>query len=416
MSIISFAACLLMSSVTAELSGRVVNETGEPVAQAIVVVSTARPRVGPRTTCPSCYRDCTKRTLTNEQGEFKIKGLSDLLQFTLAAGASGHQGTVSEYVDPASNPALELKLSPLPNQEESNRIKGQVVDLEDKPIAGAELRVQTIRRASGIIGGSDDSVTTLTLSDNEGNFELSAGDHIVAFDVRGVATGYAANEVHWSRTDNRDLKIELGRGASLKGKLVFQGKPVPNVEVGLVQKNRIIGNIVTPQEVHTDESGEFHFEGLPPDLDYTIYTHTGQNAPAALPVTLVTAPGHGERAQFGEIPLQSPSRLTIIVKTEDGSKLPKDSYVMVMRQEAWRGAKEVLQQTSIAHAEFNDVPKENFQIIVRVPGYDVARTKPPTNLDMNRRYGINVNGDTTIEFMMKSQQPSKLPTPPNKVL
>ena len=330
------AVCSFAIAAKTELSGRVVDGVGNPIARAIVVVSSARPRVGPATTCPSCYRDCAKRTLTDQDGQFRIDGLSDKLLFSLATGAPGFQGTVSELFDPLDSPDIELALEALPQSEEAIKIRGRVVDLKGTVIAGAELRTRTVRRNDGRIGGKNPSVTTLTLSDENGEFELSAGNHIAGFDVRASAPGFAPNDVTWSRQSNQKLDIALGSGASFRGRLVFQGKGTPNVEVGLVQKDRTLGNIVTPQEVFTDSSGYFHFEQLPPNLEYTLYTHTGQDAPGVLPVSLLKAPNHGERAQLGDLPLAKPSRLTLVVKTNDGSPLSKDSYVIITRRHAWR--------------------------------------------------------------------------------
>lgn len=411
MSIATYVACLLIASATAELSGKVVDEDGNSIEHAIVVIRTARPKVGPSTTCPSCYRDCTKRTRTDGRGGFAIEHLSDSLEFTLAAGASGYQGTSSEFFDPADGPEIELTLKALPDPRKIGRIRGTVVNQDGQPISGAELRVRTLRQTNGRIGGTDKSVTSLTLTNEAGEFEISAGSNIQGFDLRVVASGYAPNETHWSRSIDHPLRIELGRGASLKGRLVYQGRPVSSVEVGLVQKNRMIGNIVTPQEVHTDKAGEFHFERLPPGLEYTLYTHTGQAAPAVLPVNLVEAPAHGECAEFGDIELSEPSKLAITVVTEDGSKLPKDSYVMITRRDAWRGAKRVLAEQQSFTANFNDVPKEMFGIILRVPGYKVTNTIPATNLDMNRRYNIAVSGDTSVRFTVSAKTDADAPRP-----
>ena len=398
--------CCVATSAKTELAGRVVDADGNPVANAIVVVSTARPRVGPATTCPSCYRDCAKRTLTDREGKFTIGGLSDALQFSLAAGAPGFQGAVSEHFDPQDSESIQLSLRAFPTGDGVVKIRGRVVDLQGMPIAGAELRPRTVQRNDGRIGGQNPSVTSLTLSDDNGEFELSAGNRIVAFDVRALANGFAPKDVSWSRSDNEALEIRLGTGASLRGRLVYQGRGTPNVEVGLVQKDRTLGNIVTPQEVFTDSSGEFRFDQLPPNLEYTLYTHTGQDAPAVLPVSLVTAPKHGERAQLGDIALTKPSQLTLVFETSDARPLPKDSYVVITRRYAWRSSRVVLDQKAVAEAVFNDVPNESFDIIVRAPGYTVASTSPPSNLDMNRRYSIRVRGETRMEFLMKPAEPS----------
>lgn len=413
MATLTLAACLLISAATAELSGRVVDESEQPIAGAIVVIRTGRPRVGPAMTCPSCYRDCTKRTLTDDRGRFKISGLSDTLLFTLAAGATNFQGTASDFYDPADAKDITLTLKPLPAPTDSSigRVRGQVVDQDNQPLAGAEIRSRTIHRDSGLVGGSDESVTELTLADESGQFEISVGKHISAIDLRATANGFAPNDVRWTRESETPLKIQLGVGASLRGTLTFNGQPLPLVKVGLVQKNRIVGNIVTPQEIHTDRSGVFHFENLPPEMEYTLYTHNGQDAPGVLPVSIVDAPKHGERAELGSIPTVVPSSLTIRVKTEDGSKLPQDSYVMLLRRDAWRGAKSVLPRHSETQVSFNDVAKETFNVILRVPGYSVAKTTPPTNIDMNRYYTLPIRGDTELEFVVRPNQADGLQEP-----
>ncbi|MEM0925521.1 MAG: hypothetical protein AAGJ83_05745, partial [Planctomycetota bacterium] len=288
--------CCVASAAKTELAGRVVDSDGKPVAKAIVVVSTARPRTGPATTCPSCYRDCAKRTLTDQEGRFIIEGLSDKLLFSLAAGAPRYQGAVSGYVDPLDAPPVELSLSAFSQDAASTTVRGRVVDLEGNPVPGAEVRTRTVQRSDGRIGGRNPDVTSLTLSNDKGEFELFAGSEIVAFDVRASAAGFAPTDSPWLRSEKKQLEVRLGSGASLRGRLIYEGKGVPNVEVGLVQKDRTMGNIVTPQEVFTDASGEFQFQQLPPNLDYTLYTHTGQDAPAVLPVSLVAVPNHGERA------------------------------------------------------------------------------------------------------------------------
>ena len=316
---VTFLMCALLTATSTELSGRVVDQQGQGVDGAIVVISTARPRVGPSTTCPSCYPDCTKRTLTDAEGRFAINGLSSKLLFSLAAGGSGYQGLISEHFDPAEKPSIELKLESLPESPDVTSATGRVVDSNGDPIAGAEVRSRTIYRTNGVMGGGDKSVTPLTLTDSEGHFQITTGDHINAIDLRVIAAGFAPNEAKWERAADKELQIELGRGASIRGRLLLDGTPLAGVEVGMVQRNRSIGNIVTPVELSTDENGVFQFDQLPPEMDYTIYTHTGQEAKGVLPVNLIGAPGHGQRADLGDIPTQKPHRLTIIVRTEDGS-------------------------------------------------------------------------------------------------
>ncbi len=400
---VTFLICALLTATSTELSGRVVDQQGQGVDGAIVVISTARPRVGPSTTCPSCYPDCTKRTLTDAEGRFAINGLSSKLLFSLAAGGSGYQGLISEHFDPAEKPSIELKLESLPDTPDVTSATGRVVDSNGDPIAGAEVRSRTIYRINGVMGGGDKSVTPLTLTDSEGHFQITTGDHINAIDLRVIAAGFAPNEAKWERAADKELQIELGRGASIRGRLLLDGTPLAGVEVGMVQRNRSIGNIVTPVELSTDENGVFQFDQLPPEMDYTIYTHTGQEAQGVLPVNLIGAPGHGQRADLGDIPAQKPHRLTIIVRTEDGSPVPAKSTVYVGRGDAWRGTSRNLDEKPSATVRLSDVSDEVFEMSVRVPGYEVVRTTPPLNKDMNLRYAIRVSADTEVVFTVRKK-------------
>ena len=403
--------CVLTTGATAELSGRVVDQMDQPIVGAIVVISTAKPRVGPATTCPSCYRDCAKRSRTDAEGRFVFEGLSSELLFRLAAGAADYQGSVSEHFDPAAQAEIKLMLKPLSDAAGVTRAVGSVVDQQGNPIAGAEVYGRTIYRSNGSIGGTDPSVAPLTLTDADGKFQVTTGDHIQALDLRVTASGYAPSELQWRRTTRENLTFELGPGASIRGRLTLDdGAPLASVEVGIVQDDRGIGSIVTPGAVSTDSNGIFQFDQLPPDLDYAIYTHTGQNARGILPVSFVRAPAHGQRADLGDIATEKPHRLAIMVRTDDGSPLPADSSVNIGRYRAWEGSWLPLPRMPAASIRLNDVGKEMFSISIRVPGFTVVKTVPLMNMDLNQRYGIRITGDTHVLFVMqKSGDPAPRP-------
>lgn len=392
---------LLLAAGTAELSGQVVDSSGQPISGAIVVVSTAKPRVGRATICPSCYRDCTKRTITNSEGRFSIPELSDSLLFSLAAGAAGYQGDVSEHFDPSQNPKIVIELESLPKAPEIELISGRVVNLTGEPLAGAEVRPHNIFRDNGIGGGSDRSVTPLTLTDEDGNFQMSVGRHIEWMDVRVSAAAHAPAQFRWSRSDEDAVVIKLGAGASLRGKLVFGDAPVAGVEVGLVQKERMMGCLVTPVEVSTDESGVFTFEQLPPGLEYAIYTSSNQDASAVLPVSLVDAPGHAELADLGEISTTPPRQFSVTVTTADGSALPAESYVYIGRRYGWRGAQLPLEPKKTSKVTLNDAAPEVVEVALRTTGYEVIETQPVLNVDLNRSYSVDLRRETSVVFIVR---------------
>src|SRR4051812_16331764 len=72
------------------LSGMIQNEAGEPVKGARVFIYTAAPKEGIGVLCPSCYADCRKRGISDEQGRFAIEDLDPTLLFRVLVVATGH--------------------------------------------------------------------------------------------------------------------------------------------------------------------------------------------------------------------------------------------------------------------------------------------------------------------------------------
>jgi hypothetical protein len=299
------------------------------------------------------------------------------------------------------DPEIELELPKLTQQSLATSVTGQVVDADGVPVVGAEVHSKLIRRGNTITSAGDTSVTPLTLTDTNGNFQVTAGDYILSIDLRINAAGYAPTEIKWERGNDKALRVQLGHGAVIRGRLLIGTQPLRGVELGLVQRNRSLGNINTPAEVSTDEEGVFQFEQLPPSMDYALYTHTGQGAKGVLPVSLIEAPGHGQLADLGDIATQTPRRLTIIVRTEDGGPLPAKATLHVGRDTAWRGTLRDLAQQPSTTVTLDDMSDEEFEISLRVPGYDVVRTTPVMNLDLNRRYSIRVDKDMEIVFVVR---------------
>jgi hypothetical protein len=395
-------ACLLLTEANVTLSGKIVDDKSQPVADAIVVISTARPREGPATTCPSCYRECTKRTRTNAKGEFKFESLSSNLTFSLAAGASGYQGTISDYFDPLAMSNLRIALKELFKSDETRWIQGKVVNETGQPIPGAMVKSTLIcEMGGGRVKENDPSVTPLTLTDDEGAFQISVGDTISSVTLRVSTAGYAPTEIAWLRSKPETLMFELGRGASVRGQLLFDGEPLREALVGIVQVNRTIGNLVTPLEISSDRNGVFQFDQLPADMDYALYTHNNQSIPGVQPVSIVMAPGNGKLADLGEIVTQEAHKLRIKVVTEDGTSIPENSLVWVSRSRAWHTPKMPLPTgVSTTAVTFSGVANELHEVSVRMPGYRVSHTIPKRTADLNGHYPIYVEGDTELTLIL----------------
>jgi hypothetical protein len=303
---------------------------------------------------------------------------------------------------------IEIVLKRLSKEDGQLTIEGTVVDLDDQPLSNAKIEVRHVRDGNRGYGGGDD-ITSLTLSDEAGKFRLVAKKAFTEVQLRASLNGFAPSEAVWLATKPDSLTIRIGSGATLLGRLVHDGEPLANVEVGIVQETRFLGNIVTPFEVVTNEDGIFRFEHLPPKLDYAIYTTTNQQAKGVLPVSIVTVPNDRQTADLGDLPTQKPRSLSITVKTDDGSVLPEHSYAFVGREKAWKSSKMPLAQSNSATVVLSDVGIEAFQVWPYVPGFHVLQSEPRITPDLNKRYLVRIENDTSVTFVVQRKKDKPAP-------
>ena len=397
-----FAATVMLFGASAvSMSGKVIDQDDQPMANVVVVIQTARPRSGPAMMCPSCYPDCAKRFVTKADGKFQFDDLSDKLLLSLVAGATGYQGSATPHYDPLLEDEITIKLVKQLQSKNEFTFAGKVVDPNGRPISGSHVSIEEVLLDNGHgFGGARDKITPLTISDENGEFKLIANEPLKRVRARLLTPRYAPEDLTWSASDKRELIATLGPGASLCGRLFYQGKPLSETMIGIVQENRLVGNIVTPMDVSTDHEGRFLFEHIPPNHDYTIYTQTGQNARGVLPVSLVTIPAHGKLVDLGDLEANEPQKLTIVVRTEDGSPIPDKSGVFIGRQDAWDGKTLTLENQSESTVSLVDVGRELFFVSMKTPKYNVVRSEPLIQPDLNRRYPIRIEKDCTLTIII----------------
>lgn len=115
------------------LTGKIQDENGMPIAGAIVDIYTAKPRVGAAITCPSCYRDCAKSTLTDAQGQFLIGELDEGLLFRVLVMAPGRRSRLTDWIDPQTS-ELDVRLEPVPIGLPATQILTGII-LDDQALA-----------------------------------------------------------------------------------------------------------------------------------------------------------------------------------------------------------------------------------------------------------------------------------------
>src|SRR6266581_1678295 len=223
------------------LTGKVTDAAGKPLDHATVMVYEAGVKQGYSTVCPSCYADCGKRALTDSAGKFTISSISPDLFFELLIVHEGYLPTFLRRVDPAK-PAPTAALHRRESVTDARRVlRGLVVDTRRRPIRDAVVQPQGILAETpvgmwGPLFGSIPGLEPVAVTNDKGEFELG---HVKPFDAmvlqveaRGMAPKIFTSLA--SGTERHTLAVT--EGATIRGRFLQSGKPVPNAEVGLIAR------------------------------------------------------------------------------------------------------------------------------------------------------------------------------------
>lgn len=199
----------------ASVSGRVLDERGHGVVNAIVTWGGYPNSIGPRIVC------------TDERGAFTLKTVPSGRQSIWARrdGLSADKITVDVPGPGESLSTLEIVLRP------GHRITGRVVDPAGRPVAGAQVRPEPPRGSSEVYGGEE------ARTGSDGSFELR-DLRAQQIDVRVYAEGLAMLQQSIRAGDDTTLRLEAPGG--IAGLVVdgATGAPLDSFVVRLLPSRR----------------------------------------------------------------------------------------------------------------------------------------------------------------------------------
>lgn len=251
---------------TNTIEGRVVGEDGEPLSQALVLISSlstietmqGRDRSGDQDT-NMWLSNLAPVLKTDAKGSFTISGVPkkhvasvlayhpDFVRGTALVATSDEVPLGIPKRRPGPDPRFEVRASPVDVEMESGKVIAGVATFEGRPVTGAKVRL-----SSGI-----DVVNT----DGDGRFELkylpfanrpmsiyAAPPKDSGFLPKNIAIGI--DELEKQRVD---VEVEFQRGVRITGTVTSGGEPVSGVTVYAKQE---IGEM--PMGAKTDENGAYN--------------------------------------------------------------------------------------------------------------------------------------------------------------
>lgn len=383
-----------------DLNGAVRDNNGNPLAEATVFIHTAKPRFGTSILCPSCYADCKKQATTDAEGRFTIADLDPSLVFRILVEAEGFRPKLMGDVGPAAAEP-EVLLDPLPtNFDPALVLRGRVVDKNGEPAVGAEVEPSARHTGSSTRYGRLNEIDPISITNQRGEFLLVASEPADGYSV-DIRSPRHATKKFMELALGRPHELVVGAGATVRGRLVKNGRPVAGVVVGLVQCDRASRSFLGVRTIGTNDDGQFEFAYVPPEDDYYLYTEMETMAAiGALPLRRVTVGGDESVQDLGDLAVGPAHTLSGRIVLTDGGQLFGPVQVMLSRVGAW-DSQELMVEVD-GRFEFYAVPHdEPIRILVRVPGCRLASDRNHFQQDRDRGIGVFVDrsrDDVLIHF------------------
>jgi hypothetical protein len=379
------------------LNGKVTDVGGKALDRATVMVFKAGVKQGYSTYCPTCYADCGKRTLTGADGSFTITGLSPDLLFELLVVREGYAPGFVKRVDPAGGPASATLRARAAVNDLTRVVRGQVVDGHGDPVRDAVVQPQGIqgktpRGAPGSMYGEIAGLEQMAVTNASGEFELSHAEPFQAIVLQVEARGMARTIATGLATGGERHRIIVTDGATVRGRIVQNGKPVPNAEVGLVARKRgwgpnlrLVGYPLPEIRIGTNEDGTFAITNVPPGVEWFVYGKMDSLAKrGGAPIVEATTAKDGEEVDLGDLPVTPAVQLRGKVVLSDKSTIAPGMRITISTE---RGADS---QTAILAPDgsfaFGGLAKGTYTVLASVRGYRSAEGTPAS---------VTLDGDMT---------------------
>jgi hypothetical protein len=290
--------------------------------------------MGYSTFCPTCYVDCGKRVPTDTVGKFSITGLDDQLLFNLLVVKDGFAPAWIRKVDPLNGPIPAVAIAVrLPVDDPQRVLRGKVVDEKGDAVPYALVEPQGatyIRNGQpetwfGTLGSGD----LLAVANDRGDFELVSGQPETSLFILVSARAEASRLLSTNTGLDRKTFV-ITPGATIRGRVLKNGKPMPGVELGLTTVRHDAGATYPEERISTDEKGRFLFSNVPVARVWDLYAKRESLAgrDALEPLQCATE-RDGQDVDVGDIRLRSGLTLSGRVELTDGKRVGEGMRVTI---------------------------------------------------------------------------------------
>lgn len=375
----------------ATLTGKVTDAAGKPLERATVIVYRAGVKKGYSTVCPSCYRDCGKRDITDGSGAFTIRELSPDLWFQLLVVHDGYTPTLVNNVDPLKGPAAASLTIRVPVNDPSRAVRGRVVNSHDLPQRDAVVEPMAVLVGQGpeTIYGVPPGLDPVAVTNQRGEFEIAYAEPTAKMALMVEAHGMAPKLVIL-RTGEERHTVTVTEGAIVRGRLVDNGKPVAGAEIGLNPHapfmgmgNLVIrGSFYSEIRIGTQEDGSFTITNVPAPEQWYVYGKMESLASrgATDPITCATIHDN-EEVNVGDIRVVRAYHVRGRVVLSDGKSIPEGMRIEISSTRTRDNQTALL--TPGGHFEFEGLATGEYSLFASVKGYPAPAVEVSVDGDVD---------------------------------
>jgi hypothetical protein len=252
-------------------------------------------------------------------------------------------------------------------------VRGHVVDIRGNPVRDAVVEQQ------GVIFAREDGQTArsfgpvnwidlLAVTNENGDFEVAyskpAKEMILQVSPRAMSA-----KLFTEPTGPDRKTLTVSEGATIRGRLVQNGKPVANAQVGLSTHSRMAGTTFPEIRIGTREDGTFAMTNVPAGRVYYLYGKMESLAPLGLVADLIecATKDDGQEVNVGDILVKPAYALRGKVVLTDGKPIPPDMHVNLFLDNARDSQTVVLGPDGLF--EFKGLANRVYDVAPSVKGY-----------------------------------------------
>ncbi|MFI5175810.1 MAG: hypothetical protein ACHQKY_13190 [Terriglobia bacterium] len=236
------------------------------------------------------------------------------------------------------------------------------------------------------------------MTNDKGEFEVAFSKPAVEMTLRVTARGMAPKHFTMPTGGERKIVVVTG-GAIIRGRLMYNGRPVAGAEVGLIPHDAGVGRWYPEVRIGTAEDGTFAITNVPPGriwLLHPMMESLASRGVGADPLVCETK-DDGQEVNLGDIRLKSAHTLRGKVVLGDAKPIPPEMRVTIGADRS--GDSQMVKIGSDGRFRFDGLPDGIYSVTPAVAGYRLA---DECVISLCRFLEILVNRDVS-DFVIKME-------------